>query len=240
MKIDVVTIFPNMVESYINESIIKRAVLDNKLEINVINLRHYSSLKHHQVDDTVYGGGAGMLLSFPPFHRVLQERTTSKTKVILPTPKGKTLTQDLLNELVKEEHLIVLCGHYEGIDARVEQFVDLEVSVGDYILTGGEIPALILIDGLARLNDGVISEESHLEESFTLGLLEYPQYTKPQEYKGYTVPEVLLSGHHEKISKWRSYMALKETYKKRRDLLDTKKLTKEELKLLEIIKEELK
>lgn len=238
MKIDVVTIFPNLIDSYVGESIIKRAMSDGKIEINVINLRHYTDLKHHQVDDTVYGGGAGMLLMFPPFHRVLKERMKENTKVILPSPKGKKLTQEKLKELASEEHLIVLCGHYEGIDARIEHFVDEEISVGDYILTGGELPALILIDGLTRLTEGVLSEKSHEEESFTKGLLEYPQYTKPQEYEGFTVPEVLVSGNHEKISKWRKYTALKETYLKRPDLLKTKDLTLEEKELLEIIKKE--
>lgn len=236
MKIDVVTIFPNIIDSYVSESIIKRAANDNLIEINVINLRHYSDLNHNQVDDTVYGGGAGMLLMFPPFYKVLQERMTPKAKVILPSPKGKKLTQEKLKELVKEEHLIILCGHYEGIDARVDQFVDEEISVGDYILTGGELPALILIDSLTRLKEGVISRESHKEESFEEGLLEYPQYTKPQEYAGYRVPDVLISGHHQKISNWRLYQSLKETYLKRPDLLASKKLTKEEKEILDIIK----
>lgn len=240
MKIDVVTIFPNIIDSYISESIIKKAINDDLIEINVINLRHYSDLKHNQVDNTVYGGGAGMLLMFPPFYRVLRERMEKKTKVILPSPKGKTLTQKMLKELVKEEHLIILCGHYEGIDERVNDFVDYEISIGDYILTGGELPALVLIDSLTRLKDGVISEESHLEESFEDDLLEYPQYTKPQQYEGYTVPDVLLSGHHQKISNWRKFMALKETYLKRPDLLESKELTKEEKEMLNIIKEELK
>lgn len=236
MRIDVVTIFPNIIDSYVSESIIKRAVNDNLMEINVINLRHYSNLNHNQVDDTVYGGGAGMLLMFPPFYKVLQERMTLNTKVILPSPKGKKLTQKKLKELIKEEHLIILCGHYEGIDARVNHFIDEEISVGDYILTGGELPALILIDSLTRLKEGVISEESHQEESFEENLLEYPQYTKPQEYAGYRVPDVLISGHHEKISNWRLYKALEETYLKRPELLTKKKLTKKEKEFLEIIK----
>lgn len=238
MKIDVVTIFPNIIDSYISESIIKRAVNDNLMEINVVNLRHYSELNHNQVDDTVYGGGAGMLLMFPPFYRVLQERMTLNTKVILPSPKGKKLTQDKLKELIKEEHLIILCGHYEGIDARINHFVDEEISVGDYILTGGELPALILIDSLTRLKEGVISKESHQEETFENDLLEYPQYTKPQEYAGYRVPDVLISGHHEKISNWRLYKSLEETYLKRPELLAKKKLTKKEKEFLEIIKAE--
>ncbi len=236
MKIDVVTIFPNIIDSYISESMIKKAVNDKIVEINVINLRHYSSLKHNQVDDTIYGGGAGMLLMFPPFYKVLKERISKNTKVILPSPKGKKLTQEKLLKLKDEEHLIILCGHYEGIDERVNEFVDEEISIGDYILTGGEIAALVLIDGITRLKEGVLSEKSHEEETFTGGLLEYPQYTKPQEYLGYEVPEVLTSGHHENIRKWKKYKSLEETYLKRPELLDKINLTDEEKELLEIIK----
>lgn len=236
MKIDVVTIFPNIIDSYISESMIKKAVNDNIVEINVINLRHYSELKHNQVDDTIYGGGAGMLLMFPPFYKVLQERKNKNTKVILPSPKGKKLTQEKLEQLKDEEHLIILCGHYEGIDERVNHFVDEEISVGDYILTGGEIAALVLIDGITRLKEGVLSEESHLEETFVGGLLEYPQYTKPQDYLGYKVPEVLTSGHHENIRKWKKYKSLEETYLKRPEMLDEIDLTNEEKELLEVIK----
>ncbi len=209
MKIDIITIFPNMVESYINESIIKRAIQDEKVEINVINLRHYSDLKHHQVDDTVYGGGAGMLLMFPPFYKAISERTSKNTKVILTSPKGKTLNQEQIRNYSKLEHIIILCGHYEGIDHRVNELVDEVVSIGDFILTGGELVALTLVDAITRLLDGVITEASHLDESFETGLLEYPQYTKPQNYKGYEVPEILLSGHHENIKKWRYKEALK-------------------------------
>lgn len=236
MKIDVVTIFPNIIDSYITESMIKKAINDNIVEINVINLRHYSELKHNQVDDTIYGGGAGMLLMFPPFYKVLKERIGKNTKVILPSPKGKKLTQAKLEELKKEEHLIILCGHYEGIDERVNHFVDEEISIGDYILTGGEVAALVLIDGITRLKEGVLSEESHLEETFTDGLLEYPQFTKPQDYEGFKVPEVLTSGHHENIRKWRKLKSLEETYLKRPEMLDKANLTSEDIELLEIIK----
>ncbi|NLN50625.1 MAG: tRNA (guanosine(37)-N1)-methyltransferase TrmD [Acholeplasmataceae bacterium] len=238
MRIDVVTIFPNIVDSYIQESIIKRAILDEKVEINVINLRHYSDLKHNQIDDTVYGGGAGMLLMFPPFYRVLKERSTAKSKVILPSPKGKTLTQKKVRELAKLEHIIILCGHYEGIDHRINYFVDEEISVGDYILTGGELAALVLVDSITRLLEGVITLESHLDESFETGLLEHPQYTKPRSFANYDVPDVLLSGHHENISKWRRFMALKETLKKRPDLLKKAKLSEEDKQLLQLIKEQ--
>lgn len=239
MKIDIVTIFPNMIETYINESIIKRAIQDNKIEINVINLRHYSNLNNHQVDDTVYGGGAGMLLMLPPFYRAINERKEANTKVFLTSPKGKTLTQERVKEYAKLEHIIILCGHYEGIDHRINNFVDESISMGDYILTGGELAALTLVDAITRLTSGVLNEESLNDESFEEGLLEYPQYTKPQMFLDLEVPEVLLSGHHENIKKWRYKKALKETLKYRPDLIDNLNLNKEDLKLIEEIKKEL-
>lgn len=240
MKIDIITIFPKMVESYINESIIKRAITDNKVEINVINLRHYSDLSNHQVDDTVYGGGAGMLLMLPPFYRAIKERKQENSKVFLMSPKGKTLNQELVRSYKKLDHIIILCGHYEGIDHRINKYVDEVVSVGDYILTGGELAALILVDAITRVTDGVILEDSHLDESFETGLLEYPQYTKPQNFKGLEVPEVLLSGHHENIRKWRYEAAIKETLKYRPDLFKDLNLTDDDLKLIEKLKKELK
>lgn len=238
MIIDILTIFPNMLDAYIQESIIKRALIDEKIEINVINIRNFSKLKHHQVDDTVYGGGAGMLLMFPPFYDAVNSLRREDTHIILTTPKGKTLTQKRVEELSKKEHIIILCGHYEGIDSRIEEFVDEEVSIGDYVLTGGELAALVLVDSIARLQEGVINEESHLDDSFSKGILEYPQYTKPQSYMGRDVPEVLLSGHHENIAKFRKYEATKETYLKRPDLL--KNLSKEDEKILKQVKEDLK
>lgn len=237
MIIDVLTIFPNMLDAYLQESIIKRALEDEKIEINVRNIRNYSKLKHHQVDDTIYGGGAGMLLMFPPFYDAIMDLKKPNTHVILTTPKGKTLTQDRIKALAKKEHLVILCGHYEGIDARIETFVDEEISLGDYVLTGGELAALVLIDGVTRLQEGVINEASHLDDSFSDGLLEYPQYTKPQSYAHYDVPEVLLSGHHEQINHYRRYQAIKETYLKRPDLLIN--LTKADQRILTQVKEDL-
>lgn len=240
MKIDIITIFPNMVESYINESIIKRAINNKKVEINVINLRHYSDLSNHQIDDTVYGGGAGMLLMLPPFVRAIKERKQQDSKVFLMSPKGKKLTQKQVRKYSKLNHIIILCGHYEGIDHRINHYVDEVVSIGDYILTGGELAALILVDALTRVTDGVILQDSHLDESFETGLLEYPQYTKPQDFKGLKVPEVLLSGHHENISKWRHEKALEETLKHRPELLNKIKLSDKDNELIDKLKKELK
>lgn len=236
MKIDILTIFPKMIETYINESIIKRALEDEKIEINVINLRDYSKLSSNQVDDTPYGGGGGMLLMFPPFYEALKELKRTNSKVILPSPKGIKYDQKTARRLSLEKHLIILCGHYEGIDHRITHFVDEEISIGDYILTSGELSALVLIDSITRLQKDVIKEASHLNESFEEGLLEHPHYTKPNEYKGYEVPEVLTSGHHKNIEKWRRYHSLKETYLKRPDLLKEALLTEEDLKFLEEIK----
>lgn len=240
MKIDILTIFPKMIETYINESIIKRAIEDHKIEINVINLRDYSKLSTNQIDDSPYGGGGGMLLMFPPFYDALKELKEENTTVILPSPKGKRYDQKTARRLASLNHLVILCGHYEGIDHRVNEFVDEEISLGDYILTGGELSALVLVDSITRLQKDVIKEESHQNESFEDGLLEHPHYTKPQIYQGYEVPEVLTSGHHEKINKWRRYMSLKETYLKRPDLLESAHLSKEDKKMLEEIKLELK
>ncbi len=239
MKIDILTIFPKMIETYINESIIKRAIEDEKIEINVINLRDYSKLSTNQVDDSPYGGGGGMLLMFPPFYDALKQLKNNNTKVILPSPKGIKYDQKTARRFAKLEHIIILCGHYEGIDHRIMEFVDEEVSLGDYILTGGELSALVLVDSITRLQEGVIKEESHLNESFEDGLLEHPHYTKPQTYEGYQVPEVLTSGHHENINKWRRYMSLKETYLKRPDLLKKTNLSDQDQKMLEEIKLEL-
>lgn len=237
MRIDIITIFPKMVDAYLNESILKRAIQDKKVEINVINLRDYSDLKHNQVDDTPYGGGSGMLLQFPPFYRAINDLKKENTRVLLTSPKGKTYNQALARDYASLEHIIILCGHYEGIDHRVNHFIDEEVSVGDYVLTGGELSALILTDSIVRLLPGVIEEESHLNDSFEDGLLEHPHYTKPQRFEGFDVPEILLSGNHGKIAEWRRFMSLKETYHKRPDLLKKLELSKKDLEMLEIIKE---
>ena len=238
MIIDVLTIFPNMLDAYLQESIIKRALEDEKIEINVRNIRNYSKLKHHQVDDTIYGGGAGMLLMFPPFYDAIADLKKPDTHIILTTPKGKTLNQKQVESLSKKKHLIILCGHYEGIDSRIDDLVDEHISIGDYVLTGGELAALVLIDSITRLQEGVINASSHLDDTFSENLLEYPQYTKPQVYEGYEVPEVLLSGHHDNIAYYRRYQSIKETYLKRPDLL--KDLSSKDLEILNKVKEELK
>jgi len=219
MKFDVLTLFPEMFEP-LNASIIGRAREKNLIEINLINIRDFSKDKHKKVDDTPYGGGAGMVMMPDVVYDAYKSVEDKKAKVIYMSPQGKKLTQKKVEELAKEEHLIILCGHYEGIDQRViDKIVDEEISIGDYVLTGGEIPAMVLIDSVSRYNSGVIAEESREEESFANGLLEYPQYTRPEVFEGVKVPEILLSGHHANIEKWRKEKALEITKLKRPDLL---------------------
>lgn len=236
MKFDVLTLFPEMFEP-MKQSIIGRAIEKDLLEINLINIRDFSKDKHKKVDDTVYGGGAGMLIRpdvvFDSYNSVKKKNA----KVIYLSPQGKKLCQSKVEELAKEEHLILLCGHYEGIDQRViDKIVDEEISIGDYVLTGGEIPAMVLIDSVSRYVDGVLTAGSTHEESFSSGLLEYPQYTRPEEFEGMKVPEVLQSGHHENIDKWRRKKAIETTYIKRPELLEKVQLTNEEMKYLEELK----
>ena len=235
MKFDVLTLFPEMFET-MKQSIIGRAIEKGLLEINLINIRDFSKDKHKKVDDTVYGGGAGMLMKPDVVYDAFKSVKSEKSKVIYLSPQGKKLCQTKVEELAKLEHLILLCGHYEGIDQRViDKIVDEEISIGDYVLTGGEIPAMVLIDSVARYIDGVITGESTSEESFSGGLLEYPQYTKPEKFEGEKVPEILLSGHHEKINKWRREKSLEITYKKRPELLKKINLTNEDKKYLEVL-----
>lgn len=229
MRFDILTLFPEMIEGVINSSILKRAREKGLLEINVIDFRLFSTNKHNTVDDYAYGGGAGMLISVEPIHKALQSiEGYEKATKILTTPSGKVFNQKMAIDLSKNDHIIIMCGHYEGIDNRILNYVDEEVSVGDYVLTGGEIPALAIMDSVARLVKGVISDDSIVNESFMEGLLEYPQYTRPQVYDGYAVPEILLSGHHANIEKWKRKEALKKTYKMRPDLLETAMLTPED------------
>lgn len=232
MIIDIITVFPNFYDEFLKTSIIKRAISKGLITVNVHDIRDYSGNKHRQVDDTPYGGGVGMLMTFPPFYRLITKLKTENTKVIFLTPQGKVYNQERAYNLANEKHLILLCGHYEGIDARVLEFVDYEISIGDYVLTGGEIPAMILVDSISRLLPGVIMEESHLSDSLSNDRLKYPQYTKPEEYMGYKVPEILLSGHHGKIEEYRKLMALKNTIQKRPDLIEKTPLTEEEIKIL--------
>ena len=221
MKFDVLTLFPEMFKS-LDESIIGKAKEKNLIEINLINIRDFSKDKHKKVDDTPYGGGAGMVIMpdvvYDAYSSINQKENA---KVIYLSPQGKVLNQNKVKELSKENHLILLCGHYEGIDQRVlDEIVDEEISIGDYVLTGGELPAMVLIDSVSRYIEGVLNEESIKEESFSNKLLEYPQYTRPEEFRGIRVPEVLVSGHHENIKKWRNEKSLEITKQKRPDLLD--------------------
>ncbi len=219
MKIDILTLFPEMFES-LKESIIGRAIENDLIDINLINIRDFSKDKHKKVDDTPYGGGAGMIMKPDVVYDAFNSIKDKNAKTIYLSPQGKTLNQEKVKELSKEEHLVLLCGHYEGIDQRViDEISPEEISIGDYVLTGGELPAMVLVDAVSRYIDGVLSEESTLEESFTNGLLEYPQYTRPEVFLGKKVPEVLISGHHENIKKWRQEQSLKITKLKRPDLL---------------------
>ncbi len=230
MKFDILTLFPEMFEP-INQSILGRAQEKNIIDINVINIRDFSENKHKKVDDTPYGGGAGMVIMPDVVYRAYNSiDNIENAKVIYMSPQGQTLNQTKVESLAKEEHLIILCGHYEGIDQRVlDKIVDEEISIGDYVLTGGEIPAMALIDSVSRYVDGVLTGESIKEESFSQGLLEYPQYTRPEVFEGVKVPEVLLSGHHENINKWRKEQSLHITEKKRPDLLKNYPLSKKEV-----------
>ena len=221
MKIDILSIFPEMFEGAFSESIIKRAIEDNKVEINIHNFRDYTEDPHNKVDDTPYGGGAGMVLMCQPIVDCLDSVRTNDSKVILLTPSGKTYNQQMAYDLSKEKHLIFICGHYEGFDERITNFIDMEISIGDYVLTGGEIPAMAIVDSIVRLIPGVIKEESHLEDSFNEDyLLDYPSYTKPRVFRGFEVPEVLISGDHKRIDEWRKEESLKRTKEKRPDLLE--------------------
>ena len=220
MKIDILTLFPNMFNGFLTESIIKRAIEQEKVEINIHNIRDYSVLNHKQVDDTPYGGGAGMVLMCEPIFRAVDALKTNDSIVIMMTPQGKVFNQKMAYDLVSKKHLIIICGHYEGFDERILSIVDLEISVGDYVLTGGEIPSMVITDAIVRLIDGVITNESHINDSFNDNLLDYPTYTKPRVYNGMEVPEVLLSGHHENIEKWRQEQRIKNTKEKRPDLLE--------------------
>ena len=223
MQFDVLTLFPEMFEP-IKQSILGKAIEKEKIKLKLVNIRNFSKDKHKKVDDTPYGGGAGMVMKPDVVYDAYKSVYEENAKVIYLSPQGKTLNQKKVEELSKEKHLILLCGHYEGIDQRViDKIVDEEISIGDYVLTGGEIPAMVLIDTVSRYIDGVLNQESIKEESFSKGLLEYPQYTRPEVFEGKKVPEILLSGHHENIEKWRKEQALKITKQKRPDLLKRRK-----------------
>ena len=227
MRFDIMTLFPDLVNTVLGESIIGRAQKSGAVEINTYNIRDYSEDKHRRVDDTPYGGGKGMLMMAPPIYDcyegvLAQAGDLPRRRVVYMSPRGKVLTQQKARELALLDHLVILCGHYEGVDSRIiEEIVDEEISIGDYVLTGGEIPACILVDAVARLVDGVLAApECHENESHSEGLLEYPQYTRPVEFHGRAVPEVLLSGHHANIEKWRAEQSLEITRRQRPDLLE--------------------
>lgn len=222
MRIDIMTLFPGMIEGFLSESIIKRAIAANLVEINVINFRDFSPLNNKQVDDTPYGGGAGMLLRCEPIFECLDNIKTPDSHVILLSPEGKTYNQKRAIELTKYKHIIIICGHYEGFDERIKTQVDEIISIGDFILTGGEIPACAIVDSVVRLIPGVINSDSLTSESFNNNLLDYPQYTKPSEYRGLKVPDILISGDHKKIAEYRASEQIKKTQALRPDLMGDK------------------
>lgn len=234
MKINILTLFPEMFDIF-NHSIIGKAKEKKLVEIDAINIRDFTLNKHKKVDDYPYGGGAGMVMTPQPLVDSIRYcKKTNKGKVIFLGPRGKTFNQDMAKKLAKEDELIFICGHYEGIDERVYKHIDIEISLGDFILTGGEMAAIPIIDSILRLKNGVLGkEESYMDESFSDGLLEYPQYTRPEEFEGDKVPDILLSGHHENIRKWRRAQSLIITKRKREDLYNKITLTKEDKKILE-------
>ena len=238
MRIDIMTLFPEMCEAVFTQSIVGRALQTGKLSVSAVNTRDYSTDKHNRVDDTPYGGGMGMLMQAQPIYdcyRAIAGASETKPHVIYLSPQGKVLTQQRAKELVGYDHLVLLCGHYEGVDERVlEEIVDEELSIGDYVLTGGELPALVLTDCIARMVDGVLpNEEAYSQESHYASLLEHPQYTKPYEWNGRTVPDVLVSGHHANIEKWKRQESLRRTFLRRPELLETASLDKSDRKFLE-------
>lgn len=219
MKIDILSLFPEMYTGPFTESILKRAQMENKVEINIHNFRDYSLDPHKNVDDTPFGGGSGMVLACQPIFDCINSLKTDDSIVIMMTPSGKTYNQQIAYDLSKKKHLIILCGHYEGFDERIRSICDMEISIGDYVLTGGELPSMILVDSIVRLLPGVIDDESSLNESFNNHLLDYPVYTKPRVYNGMEVPEVLLSGDHKKINEYRLQEQIRKTKELRPDLL---------------------
>lgn len=241
MRIDIMTLFPEMCERVLDESIIGRSRQSGLVEINCVNIRDYSKDKHRRVDDATYGGGLGMLMQVDPIYDCfcdLEAKIGKRPHLIYMSPQGKTLTQQRVKELSELENIAILCGHYEGVDERViEEIVDEEISIGDYVLTGGELPALVLADSISRMLPGVLAEDAAFEEeSHYNSLLEYPQYTRPYEWHGKKVPDVLLSGHHANITKWRREQSLMRTYFRRPELLETAELDKKDKQFLENLK----
>ena len=238
MKITILTIFPEMFNDFLNTSIIKKARLKKLVDINIVDFRSFSNFPSKRVDDAPYGGGPGMVLMCQPVLDALESVKTDKSHIVITSPIGSKFDQKMAYKLLEKEEIIIICGHYEGFDARIHNFVDQHISIGDYILTGGELPAMVITDAITRLVKETIREKSIVEESFEDSLLEYPQYTRPEIYNGLQVPEVLLSGHHENIRIYRLKESLRTTYLNRKDLLEKREFTKEERKLLEEVIEE--
>ncbi|XUX00267.1 MAG: tRNA (guanosine(37)-N1)-methyltransferase TrmD [Dehalogenimonas sp.] len=242
MRIDILTLFPEMFAGPFSESILKRAADKGLIEIRFHQIRDYTRDKHHVVDDTPYGGGAGMVMKPEPVVEAIEAvkgLSGDEARVILLSPSGRLFNEAIATDLTSKPRLILIAGHYEGFDERVRAFIDDELSIGDYVLSGGEIPAMVIVDAVSRLVPGVLgSEESQVEESHSQGLLEYPHYTRPPEYRGLPVPEVLLSGNHAKIAKWRRKESLKRTFERRPDLMENVALSKTDQKLLAEIKSE--
>ncbi len=244
MKIDVLSIFPEMFPGVLGHSILKKAAEKQAVSYNVVNFRDYADNRHQTVDDYPYGGGAGMVLKPQPIFDavtdLVDKAESKKPRVILMCPQGESYTQKKAEELAREEHLIFICGHYEGYDERIrEHIITDEISIGDYVLTGGELGAMVVIDSVVRLLPGVLgSEESHIQDSFSTGLLEHPHYTRPADFRGMKVPDILLSGNHKLIDEWRSKESLRRTYSRRPDLLDAAELSPEQRKWLEEIKKQ--
>ncbi len=245
MRIDIMTLFPEMCERVLDESIIGRSREGGLVEINCVNIRDYSTDKHRRVDDTTYGGGTGMIMQCQPIFDCfcdLEKQIGRRPYLIYMSPQGQKLDQQKVKELAKMDNIAILCGHYEGVDERViEELVDEEISIGDYVLTGGELPALVLADSITRMLPGVLaSDEAFEEESHYNGLLEYPQYTRPYEWHGKTVPDVLLTGHHANITKWRRERSLERTKERRPDLLGKAELDRKDLKFIQSLDNERK
>lgn len=239
MRIDILTLFPEMFAP-LEFSIIKRARDNGIVQINLHNIRDFTKDKHRKVDDYPYGGGYGMVMAADPIYNALEnilKDCRDNPHVILMAPGGRVFNQEIAKELSKKDHLVLICGHYEGIDERIKPVINDEISIGDYVLTGGELASMVVTDAVCRMIPGVLSSrESFEEESFYDGFLEYPQYTRPEVYRGMKVPDVLLSGHHEKVRLWRRYQSLKRTLNRRPELIDEKNLSKEDRKLLNMIK----
>jgi tRNA (guanine37-N1)-methyltransferase len=233
MRLDIVTLFPELFGAPMRTGVIGRAVVRGLLEVAIHDLREHGLGRHRSVDDYPYGGGAGMVIRPEPVYAAVEPLKAAGGLVLLLDPAGERLTDPLARELAREAHIVLVCGRYEGVDERARALADREISIGDYVLTGGELPALVVVDAVARLVPGVIEAESHGDDSFSNGLLEYPQYTRPEEFRGMAVPEVLLSGHHEQVGRWRRREALRRTRERRPDLLENASLTDEDRRELE-------